>query len=209
MADNGAIMGLPPTGLGTPGRSGRRMGQAGVRVRVIAGADVVTIVALRGETRALADRIEHAFGVKLPESPSRGESGNVSFTWSGPGRWFAMRSGTVGASLEEELKPVCAPLAAIVDQSHSFGVLHLSGPKIREALAKGFTIDLHPQIFWTSHTAMTAVSHIAAQITRIADEPVFEVIFPRSYAASFWHWLEASAAEFGLEVQGSGEAAVS
>jgi sarcosine oxidase gamma subunit len=27
----------------------------------------------------------------------------------------------------------------------------------------------------------------------------------RSYAASFWHWLEASAGEFGLAVEGSEE----
>ncbi|RYE86794.1 MAG: hypothetical protein EOP19_05950, partial [Hyphomicrobiales bacterium] len=30
--------------------------------------------------------------------------------------------------------------------------------------------------------------------------PTFDVAVTRSYAASFWHWLEASAAEFGLAV---------
>jgi len=35
---------------------------------------------------------------------------------------------------------------------------------------------------------------------QIDDSPTYDIAVPRSLAASFWHWLAESAAEFGLDV---------
>jgi sarcosine oxidase subunit gamma len=173
-------------------------------VRAVHDVAVATVTARRGQVRALADKVRQDFGIELPEGPKRVGNGDLSFTWSGPARWRVMRAGGVSAQFEGELMAAFAGLATVVEQSHALAILRLSGPKVRETLAKGFAIDLHPRAFAAGHTAMTTVSHIAVQITQLSDEPAFEVAVPRSLAGSFWHWLEASAAEFGLEVPASG-----
>ena len=59
-------------------------------------------------------------------------------------------------------------------------------------------IDLHPRAFKTGDAAATLVSHIPVQLWQIDDRPTYEFAVARSLAQSFWHWLEASAAEYGL-----------
>jgi sarcosine oxidase subunit gamma len=38
------------------------------------------------------------------------------------------------------------------------------------------------------------------QLWQLDDAPTYELAVARSLALSLWHWLEASAAEFGLEL---------
>jgi sarcosine oxidase subunit gamma len=71
---------------------------------------------------------------------------------------------------------------------------------VRDALAKGFPIDLHPRAFRTGFTAVTSAAHIGAQLWQIDDAPTYEIAVARGFALSFWHWLEASAAEYGIEL---------
>ena len=46
--------------------------------------------------------------------------------------------------------------------------------------------------------AVTVIAHVGAVVWRRNGCFAFAVF--RSYAGSFWHWLAASAAEFGLTV---------
>jgi len=89
--------------------------------------------------------------------------------------------------------------AAVSDQSDARLVLRLSGPKLRDVLAKGVPIDLHPNVFKPGDVATTLVAYIGVQLDRI-DEASFQLTAPRSMAGSLWSWLSASAAEFGYEV---------
>ena len=61
-------------------------------------------------------------------------------------------------------------------------------------------IDLHPRAFKPGDTAVTCVAHIGVQLWQIDDAPTYEFAVARSLAQSFWHWLEASAAEYGLDL---------
>jgi sarcosine oxidase subunit gamma len=67
-------------------------------------------------------------------------------------------------------------------------------------LAKGVSIDLHPDCFRVGDVALTAVSHLHVALWQISDEPRYRVLVARTYFESFWRWLSASAAEFGGEV---------
>jgi sarcosine oxidase subunit gamma len=200
MAEIAGLEQAPFAGICATGRYGRRTGSAGVVVREVRDATIATVIGRRGQTRALADKVRQEFGIELPEGPRRVGNRDFSFTWSGPARWRVMRPGGASAQFERELVQALAGLATVVEQTHGLAILHLSGPKVRDALVKGFAIDLHLRAFAAGRTAVTTVSHIAVQITQLSAEPVFEVAVARSLAGSFWHWLEASAAEFGLEV---------
>ena len=77
-------------------------------------------------------------------------------------------------------------------------MFEISGPEARRALAKGVPLDL--EMFGENDAAVTAIAHIGAIIWKSGPERFVIAVF-RSFAASFWHWLHASAAEFGLEVE--------
>ena len=79
-------------------------------------------------------------------------------------------------------------------------LLELRGPRARDALAKGVSIDLHPRAFKTGDVAVTTASHLAVHLWQVADEPVYRLLVVRTYFDSLWRWLAASAAEYGCEV---------
>jgi methylglutamate dehydrogenase subunit D len=86
-------------------------------------------------------------------------------------------------------------------------VLRLTGPQARAVLAKGLPIDLHPRAFAPGSAATSTISLMGVQIWQVDDAPTYDLAFFRSVSASFWHWLTASAAEFGYEVAGGEGAA--
>ena len=47
---------------------------------------------------------------------------------------------------------------------------------------------------------MTWRSLIDVQLWQLDATPAYDLIVARGFAGSFWHWLEESAAEYGLEV---------
>ena len=183
-----------------PGRKGRRSGAAGVLVQELRPGALATIIVRRGQHDALAAKVRADLGCELPSTPRRVDGSGLTLVWAGPGRWLAiLPAGDNGfaAGLTTRL----AGLASVIDQSHALVPLRLSGPRIRDTLAKGFTVDLHPRAFGPGDAAITPVSHITTHIWQTDADPVYEVAVARSLAPSFWHWLEVSAAEYGLRVE--------
>ena len=142
---------------------------------------------------------EAAFGIAPPTTPRRVESAALAFVWSGPDRWLAHRASEPPGGMEALLAPLAAQ-AAVVDQSHARTLLRISGPRVRDALAKGVALDLDPRAFRPGDAAMTGVAHIAVQLWQTDKGPTYVLSVARSLAGSFWSWLEASAAEYGLEL---------
>jgi len=186
-------------GVVAAGRYGRRTGDAGVVVSEVRGGGLATVTARKGRRAVLVDAARSAFGVQLPVLPRRVEGRDMAFIWSGPDQWLAFRHPAPAAGMEAALAGPLAGLAAIVDQSHGRTLLRVTGPRVRDALAKGLAIDLHPREFKTGYAALTAVAHIGVHLWQTDDRPTYEFAIPRGFALSFWHWLESSAAEFGLE----------
>jgi methylglutamate dehydrogenase subunit D len=195
----------PLAGNIAPGRKGRRSGAPGVIVQEIRPAGVATLIVRQGQAEALAAIFRADLGCELPIEPWRADGAGLSIVWAGPGRWLAMAAAGDGRSIAG-LPSRLAGIASVIDQGHALALLRLSGPRIRDTLAKGFPIDLHPRAFAPGDTAITSVSHITAHIWQTGADPVYEVAIARSLTLSFWHWLEAAAAEYGLEVEGTADA---
>jgi len=182
-------------GLATPGRFGR----PGTGLVIVERIDIAfaSVIAKRGKHDALVAAVETAFGVALPQGPRRAAKGAITFAGTGPGQWIASAEGAEGFAAR--LRSRLGPFATVTDQSDARLVLHLSGPRVRDALAKGVPLDLHPKVFKAGDVATTLVAYIGVQIDRI-DEATWQLTAPRSMAGSFWSWLSASAAEFGYDV---------
>jgi methylglutamate dehydrogenase subunit D len=185
------------------GRHGRSGGIAGVTARERTNVAVASIAARKGQAAALIAKIKARTGIELPATPRIAIAGHLSFAWVAPGQWLAMADGEDGASFADDLAGDLAGLAAVTDQTDGRTILRVSGPRVRDTLAKGCMLDLHDKVFKVGDTAITPIALLNTQITRLPDEagqPVFELAVMRSFAVSFWHWIETSTAEYGLDV---------
>jgi sarcosine oxidase subunit gamma len=90
--------------------------------------------------------------------------------------------------------------ASVSDQSDARAILRLSGPRARDALAKGLAVDLHPKAFGPGDAAQSVIALIGAHLWQIDDAPTYEIAVFRSYAGSFAEFIAASAAEYGIAV---------
>ena len=202
----------PLHGLALPGRlghaKGHAKGDAGVTIREIQNVQISLVLARNGHTAETAHALSTLTGVEVPDRATRASTatGNATSTaitaatGVAPGQWLITRRASSDPVLNDELTAKLAGLARVIDQSHSRLVLDVSGPRARDALAKGVALDLDPAVFKPGSAAQTAASHINLQIALLDAVPTFEIMTASSSAASFWSWLTASCAEYGVDV---------
>lgn len=188
-----------PTSAFEPGRFGRSLPVPGLRVRELTDCALASVIARRGAAAACHDAARRHFGCSLPERPGASVGHEVAYLWSGPGHWLAVAAATP-TDIETRLSAPLAGLASVFDQSDSRVMLELDGPRVRDVLAKGVSIDLDPRAFRPGDTALTFVSHLNVLLWQVDEAPRYRVLAVRTYTCSFWRWLASSAAEFGGEV---------
>ena len=189
----------PLAGLAVAGRFGAASDAPGLMIEQRTMA-LASVTARRGQAAALAAAVSEHYGIALPDGPRRATNNAIAFAGVGPNQWIASAGTSGAADFVARLRADLGAYAAVVDQSDSRLVLHLAGPRVRDVLAKGLSVDLHPRAFKAGDVATTLVAHIGVQLDMLDDAPTFQMTAPRSTAGSFWSWLTASAAEFGYEV---------
>jgi sarcosine oxidase subunit gamma len=188
----------PWQGIVSPGHVGAP-GKAGVTARLLGGFGLASFIVAPGDMAALAKMTESRFGLSLPKTPRVVTGESCDAIWSGPGQWLLRTPSREGIA---SLKALSAH-GALSDQSDARAAVRVSGPHLRDMLAKGVMLDLHPSVFVVGDVALTGIAHVGVHLWRLADGPdgaVFEIMAPRSMAGSFWSWFAASVAEFGCEV---------
>lgn len=186
-------------GIAQPGQIGTA-GSAGVTASLLDGFGLATLIAAPGGAAALSQAVEARLGIALPTAPKIVSGASHDAIWSGPDQWLLRASTRADfCGLLEAL----SPHAAVSDQSDARAAMRLSGPHVRDVLAKGVMLDLHPAAFAVGDTALTSIAYIGVHLWRPTDGPdgsVFEIMVARSMVGSFWSWFAASAAEFGCRV---------
>ena len=188
-------------GLAVPGHFGVA-GAPGIVLSERRGLALATVLARKGRQDALVRRVQETFGLALPAAPRRVAAGGTAFVWTGPGHWLAVSEPEEGHRFEARLRESLGGLASVSDQSDGRVVIRISGARARDALAKGLPLDLHQRAFTAGHAASTIAAHIGVQIWQVDDAPTYELAMFRGFAASFWHWLMESSAEFGVRIEG-------
>jgi len=118
-----------------------------------------------------------------------------------PERWLLLTPPAPPGAALASWHGACAGCAAAVELSSALTVLHLAGPAVRDVLARGCRLDLHPDVF---PAASAAASHMAQVPVVLAALPAgWLLLTPSSTARHFREWLNAAAAPFGLESRGS------
>ncbi|HEX7374486.1 MAG TPA: sarcosine oxidase subunit gamma family protein [Steroidobacteraceae bacterium] len=182
-----------------PGSFGRQDRAPGVVIREITDFALASVLARNGRSVAAATAAESAFGVALPDRPRVVAGPGVEFIGTGPGQWLALAAPSA-TGIEAQIGAALPGLVSVFEQSDSRVLLEIGGERVRDVLAKGVALDLHPRAFGTGDAALTTVSHLAVQLWQTSDAPTYRLLTVRTYFGSFWHWLASSAAEFGAQV---------
>ena len=188
-----AFAGLP-TAAGTGG---------GVAAAEREGLGIAHVTARNGRSAALGQAIQERFHVALPDGPWRSCGGDVAVAGIGPERWL-LTCEHGGNAFATGLRATLERHASMVDLSDAYVVLRLTGPRLRQALAKLVPIDLHERSFKAGDVAQTVAGHMAVMLWRLEDsrgEAVFELAAGRSYAHSLHRAIRDSAAEFGFVLE--------
>jgi sarcosine oxidase subunit gamma len=106
----------------------------------------------------------------------------------------------MSSAFEGTLRETFTGLASVTNQSDGRCIVRVSGPKVRDTLAKGIPLDLDPRAFGPDDVAMTVAAHINTHFWQIDATPSYDFAVFRSFAASFCEWLLCASAEFGTRI---------
>jgi len=154
----------------------------------------LTLIDLRGDAGSAGFLAAAAasLGVALPLAPATSasvEHGTV--IGLGPDQWLL-----AGDRFHEGL---AIAGGFLTDVSHGRAAMRVSGPRARELLAKGCSLDLHPRAWEPGRCAQTSIARVSVLLHAL-DPDGFDLYCARSYARHLWHWLTEAAAEFGYQV---------
>ncbi|MFF0463925.1 sarcosine oxidase subunit gamma [Streptomyces mexicanus] len=146
-----------------------------------------------------ADAVGLALGLQLPLEPNTAvHAGEITVVWLGPDEWLVVgRPGTQRA-LEERIRAAAGDEhVSVTDVSAQRTTLLVGGPRARDLLAHGCSLDLHPRVFGPGRSAQTMLAR--AQVVLVArGEPRagFWVLVRSSFAGYLTDWLLDAAVEY-------------
>lgn len=184
------------------GIAGQQIGEAGGAAVRLAPAAARSLVNLRGRLQDahLVAAVWKVLGVALPESPNRWNAGErVTVLWLGPDEWLLMAPDGEAEGIEAGLREAVGddPWLSVVDVSHNYTGLTLSGPASRQVLAKGCPLDLHDRSFGPGACAQTLLAHSRVLLRAFGDAGRIEIWVRNSFARYTASWLVDAMAEFG------------
>ena len=158
-------------------------------------------VNLRGAATdpAFVSAVEGAIQQPLPLQTNTVSQGERRVFWLGPDEWLVVAAGQQVAGVVERLEQATSTMhASVNDQSGGQVALMLEGPRSRELLAKGCTLDLHPQAFGPGACAQSGLAKANVLLGVLDDAPTFIIVVRRSFADYLCRWFANAGREFDI-----------
>ena len=163
-------------------------------------SDIIELVALRDRTQVLR-ALGARRGLSFPAFGRIVTTRDMLVLGVRPERWLLLTPPAPPGAALANWQGACAACAAAVELSSALTALHLTGPAVREVLARGCRLDLHPDAF---APGTAAASHVAQVPVVLGALPAgWLLLTPSSTARHFREWLSAAGAPFGLDWRGS------
>ena len=169
----------------------------GVQLEVRPGRGYLNLRGDPGDEQFL-QAVQATLGQPLPTIANTFTAGENTQFRLGPDEWLLAtepgKERDIAGQLGENLSGQCYSL---VDVTGGQVLLRLRGSHVREVLAKGCTLDLHPRAFKMGQCAQTTLAKTSMLIALIDDAPTFDIIVRRSFAEYAARWLQHSSARAG------------
>jgi sarcosine oxidase subunit gamma len=145
---------------------------------------------------------ESAIGQALPVAANTISDDEHRIFWLGPDEWLVKTAKDNTMTLLQRLQDSLADQhAAVNDLSGGNVALGLSGPGVRSLLAKGCTLDFHPDVFTAGSCAQSGLAKATVLIGYVGEPDSFDVVVRRSFSDYLSRWLQRAGSEYGIEFQ--------
>ncbi len=118
--------------------------------------------------------------------------------WLGPDEWLVTSTAEAPEELEARVRAAVVPLGgSAADVSAQRITLRLTGERVRNVLAKGCAIDLHPRVFGRGMSAQSTLGLAGVVLLALTDAgDDYLVLVRSSFAGYLADWLLDAALEF-------------
>lgn len=148
---------------------------------------------------ALMARLTDALDARPPTEPNTtviSPDGARQVVWLGPDEWLIVGEPGTGPILESALRAAIGDAGgAVVDLSANRTTISVSGPRARDLLALGCSIDFDERRFKPGMCVQTLLARANVIIVPVgpAVEPAFRILIRPSFAAYLAAWLTDAA----------------
>ena len=155
-----------------------------------------------GDARLVA-AVAGVVGAAVPTTPNTVTHGGDNVVcWLGPNEWLIVTPTEREDAIAQGLRAALSGLFAAVTQvGGGQTVIALRGDAVRDLLAKGCPLDLHPRTFGVDRCAQSHLAKAPILVRQVDEAPSFEIVVRRSFADYLWTWLEDAASEYGLAIE--------
>ena len=176
--------------LYTPGRRPAACEPALLFTEIV-GWDLLQVAAWPGHAGLLRQTLADELGMEPPAGPNRRVAGDgLELLTVAPDRFWCL--GPERDSRLARLPAIDPRNGCATRLGHSHTRVRIEGPATRRLLAQEIAIDLADSAFATDTLARTSLHHVPVLLLCVddaADAPAFDLLLPRSFAASTWTYL--------------------
>ncbi len=153
----------------------------------------------RGTDAGFVQSVEQVLGQALPLKPNTVSADQHQVFWLGPDEWLVVTSSVGAAELARRVKQALNGVhASVNDISGGQIALMLQGPKCRDLLARGCTLDLHPNVFAVGDCAQSGLAKANVVLALVDEKPTFAVVVRRSFSDYLCRWLAHAGSDDGI-----------
>jgi sarcosine oxidase subunit gamma len=141
-------------------------------------------------------------GVDLPTVPNTWvptDTGRA--VWLGPDEWLLTSTAEAPEELEDRVRDAVVPLGgSAANVSAQRITVRLTGERVRDVLARGCAIDLHPRVFGRGSSAQTTLGLAGVVLLALSDAgDDYLVLVRSSFAGYLADWLLDAALEYTVQ----------
>ena len=138
-----------------------------------------------------AASVAKVLGAELPTTPcTYVPAGPVDLLWLGPDEWLLLAPPDADGLRPALVEAIAPDFGTVTDVSAQRTTFDLTGPDVRDVLARGCAIDLHPRAAPTGTCVQTLLAQAGVILqVRDADAPAVRLLVRSSYAPYLTAWL--------------------
>lgn len=169
-----------------------------VRVRLMPAMRHINLRGKSNDAKSVS-AVTSVLGQELPVNANTMSIANHCVYWLGPDEWLVVTAHEGSDDLLNQLLDVRENhRVAVTDVSGGNIVLSLTGERVADVLAKGCTLDFHPDAMPTGHCAQSGLAKTSVLIGHIDDDPTWDIVVRRSFSGYLCLWLQGAGDEYGV-----------